>query len=125
MNPDGETDGIRNSHVIEVFPKYTVRTLLFCILFFIIIPGIIYTLSYIPFISYSGNLSLIDRMLENQVTMFTYHSGLKATHAYSSSWYQWPVLVRPVLFYTQFHSRQQSIRRYFIIWKPCCSREEY
>lgn len=100
INPDGETDGISHSHVIEVFPKYTVRTLLFCILFFIIIPGIIYTLSYIPFISYSGNLSLIDRMLENQVTMFTYHSGLKAVHAYSSSWYQWPVLIRPVLFYT-------------------------
>lgn len=98
-SPDGETNGIKHSHVLDVFKKNTIITLLFCVVFFVIIPGIIYTLSYIPFISYSGDLSLIERMLENQQNMFSYHSGLKATHAYSSSWYQWPILSRPVLFY--------------------------
>lgn len=98
-SPDGKTNGIKHSHVLDVFKKNTIITLLFCVVFFVIIPGIIYTLSYIPFISYSGDLSLIERMLENQQNMFSYHSGLKATHAYSSSWYQWPILSRPVLFY--------------------------
>lgn len=101
LNPGGETDGISHESVIKLFPKYTICTLLFCVLFFIIIPGIIYVLSYIPFVSYYENKSLIERMLENQVSMFNYHSGLKEVHAYSSHWYQWPTMVRPILFYSK------------------------
>lgn len=100
LNPDGTTDGISHKHVIDVFPKYTIKTLLCCILFFIVIPGIIYILSYIPFVSYYPDKNLLERMFENQIDMFNYHSGLKSTHAYSSHWYQWPTMVRPILFYS-------------------------
>lgn len=100
LNPDDETNGIKHSYVIDVFPKYTIYTLLFCVLFFIIIPAIIYVLSYIPFVSYYEGKNLLERMLENQVDMFNYHSGLKETHPYSSHWYQWPTMVRPILFYS-------------------------
>lgn len=99
-HPDDSTDGIKHQHVIQVFPKYTLLTLLFCIVCFIIIPGIIYVLSYIPFRSYIANEPLIQRLIHNQTNMFNYHSGLKATHAYSSHWYQWPTMVRPILFYS-------------------------
>ena len=32
--------------------------------------------------------------------MFRYHSGLDATHPFSSPWYQWPILKRPVWYYS-------------------------
>lgn len=100
-HPGGETDGIEHDFVIKHFTPYCVKTLLWCVLFFVIVPGIIYVLSYIPFVSYSGETNLIKKMLENQEYMFTYHTGLEATHAYSSHWYQWPTMVRPLLFYSQ------------------------
>ena len=41
-------------------------------------------------------------MLTNQTSMFNYHSGLEATHPYSSSWYQWPTMVRPIWYYSGY-----------------------
>ena len=32
--------------------------------------------------------------------MLSYHSGLEATHPYSSSWYQWPTMIRPIFYYS-------------------------
>lgn len=96
----GETDGIKHEFVVNNFRKYTIITLLCCVVFFIIIPAIIYTLSYIPFVNYGEHKNLIARMLENQTSMFNYHTTLVATHQYSSHWYQWPTLVRPIFFYS-------------------------
>lgn len=97
--PEGETDGISHAHVLQCFRKNTLITLTFCIGFFILIPIGIYVLSYIPFISPNGTTGLIAKVLENQEYMFSYHSGLVATHPYSSSWYEWPMIVKPVLYY--------------------------
>ena len=41
-------------------------------------------------------------MLANQTSMFNYHSGLEATHPYSSSWYEWPTMVRPIWYYSGY-----------------------
>ena len=32
--------------------------------------------------------------------MFSYHSGLEDTHPFSSKWYTWPVMLKPVWYYT-------------------------
>lgn len=98
--PDGMTDGILHSDVIDLFRKNTLATLGFCILFFIAVPVVIYVLSYIPFVSPNGTTGLIAKLLENQEYMFSYHSNLNATHPYSSSWYEWPMMVKPVLYYS-------------------------
>lgn len=92
-------DGISNKNIVKRFIPYTKKTILFCVAFFVIIPFAIYALSYIPFRDYSST-GLIDRMLHNQTYMFNYHSGLEATHPYSSSWYQWPIMLRPVWYYS-------------------------
>ena len=47
-------------------------------------------------------------MLHNQKSMFDYHSNLVATHPYSSWWYQWPTMVRPVFYYC--HTLASGIR---------------
>jgi len=97
--PKGRTGNIAHNHIIKVFKENTIRTIGFCMIFFVVIPFFIYLLSYIPFVD-SNNPGLFARMLNNQKTMFNYHSNLDATHPYSSTWIQWPLMVRPIFYYS-------------------------
>lgn len=85
------------------FSKKCAKTILFCIVFFVIIPGIIYLLSYIPFRDYTND-GLLGRMLRNQRSMLSYHSNLNATHPYSSAWHEWPTMIRPTWYYSSIVS---------------------
>ena len=38
-------------------------------------------------------------MVALQTEMFNYHDHLVATHPYASSWWQWPILERPISYY--------------------------
>ena len=98
-DPQGETSGIPHSRVLECFLPCARNTVLFCICFFVLIPAAIYLLSYLPFRDYDDN-GLLVRMLQNQATMFNYHSSLDATHPYSSPWYQWPIITRPIWYFS-------------------------
>ena len=75
------------------------KTIGFCMIFFVAIPFVIYLLSYIPFVDH-WHPGLFERMWHNQQTMFNYHSDLEATHPYSSMWYEWPTMVRPIWYYS-------------------------
>jgi len=75
-----------------------VRTLLFCIVFFILIPVGIYLLSYIPYYLCEKHYGLQD-VWNFQKYMWHYHSTLVATHPYQSSWYSWPFTLRPMWYY--------------------------
>ncbi len=97
-DPKGETAGISHAHVMEVFRENIIKTLAFCVLFFIVIPGTIYFMSYIPFNDGSTD-GVWTQMIHNQTTMFTYHAGLESDHPYSSTWYEWPTMIRPVFYY--------------------------
>ena len=84
------------------------KNVLFCIVFFVLIPGVIYYLSYYPYALAKGITSPFDRgyaqiVLENQKFMFTYHSGVTAEHPYSSRWYQWMLDIRPILYYLHYY----------------------
>lgn len=85
--------------VLTVFPDYMKKIIMWCILFFIVLPAFIYTLSYLPFEDESGR-GMIAQMIANQQSMFSYHSGIEATHPFSSWWYQWPVMYRPIWYYS-------------------------
>lgn len=84
----------------KAFAKKTVITLGFCILAFIVVPGVIYLCSYVPFVNADGD-GLVKRMFLNQTSMFSYHSGLEDTHAYASKWYTWPVIYKPMWYYAK------------------------
>lgn len=43
----------------------------------------------------------IGKMLNNQEAMFSYHSGLDATHPFQSAWNEWPLMIRPMYYYCQ------------------------
>ncbi|SDG10437.1 phospholipid carrier-dependent glycosyltransferase [Marvinbryantia formatexigens] len=99
-SPEGSSGGISHAYIIKSFRMDTVKTLIFCILFFVAVPFLIYLLSYLPF-SNGTDTGLLARMLANQKHMFRYHTGLKADHAYASAWYEWPLMIRPVFYYSR------------------------
>ncbi|MBE7058584.1 MAG: phospholipid carrier-dependent glycosyltransferase [Ruminococcaceae bacterium] len=70
-----------------------------CVIFFIVIPLVIYTLSYIPYMA-STDKSLIQIVIDNQEYMYEYHSDLTAEHSYGSAWYTWPINLRPIYYYS-------------------------
>jgi len=79
------------------------RNSLFCILFFVLIPALIYYLSYLPY-GRAEHATLFSQdytrlVLDNQSFMFSYHSGVVAEHPYASRWYQWMLDIRPILYY--------------------------
>lgn len=84
---------------VAPFRKYTVYTLLSCVVFFIVIPAGIYLLSYLPYLNAPGMQGFAS-IMENQFSMFSYHSSLTETHPFSSAWYEWPVIARPIWYYS-------------------------
>ncbi len=105
--PTGQTAGILHKKIIESFAPCTKKTILFCLVFFVALPALIYLLSYLPFRDYSDR-GLFDRMLHNQETMFSYHSGLESTHDYSSPWHEWPTIKRPIWYYSRILPPKES-----------------
>jgi dolichyl-phosphate-mannose--protein O-mannosyl transferase len=81
-----------------------IGTILVCIIFFLVIPAVIYIASYIPYVTPDGELTieaLLKEMWENQVFMLTYHQGASEYHPYSSRWYQWIFDIRPILYFRE------------------------
>lgn len=82
------------------FWSFTIKTCGCCLVMFVAVPGVIYTLSYLPISMVDGYPNVVKCMLDNQKYMFNYHSGLSSTHPYSSEWYQWPIDYRPLWAYS-------------------------
>ena len=79
--------------------KYFVLTCLFCVLFFIIIPAAIYTLSFIPIQNLDDNRTLVEEVIDSVKSMYEYHKGVNTPHPYSSHWYEWPLMLRPIYYH--------------------------
>ncbi len=72
-----------------------------CCLLYIAIPFGIYFCAYLPMTTLPHNRDNILWAFWNyQTTMFNYHSGLVAEHSFASSWYDWPLVVRPIWFFS-------------------------
>ena len=85
-------------YTLTHFPKkQTLRLFLFCCLFFVAIPLVIYTLCFIPVVGYTQYDNLIDKTIQGTLSMFDYHYNLEAEHYYSSPFYEWPVIWMPLL----------------------------
>lgn len=98
-NPKGETDGISHKYVIDTFKSSTIKTIIFCCIFYIAVPALIYYLSYIPYLQ-APNMDGIKSIIENQKSMFAYHSDLVAEHSFASEWYKWPIMYKPIWYYS-------------------------
>ena len=99
---DNDADKAR----VRDFWPMTIRTLLWCVLFFIVVPFTIYFASYTPYFIYESGQAAsygIGDMFKTfghyQQFMYNYHSTLNATHPYQSSWYSWPFTVKPMWYF--------------------------
>ena len=66
--------------------------------FFVLIPSLIYFLSYIPYFWQPEGFSIAG-FFSSQESMFSYHSALVDDHPFGSLWYSWPFIVKPVWYY--------------------------
>lgn len=70
--------------------------------FFVLLPPVIYSSLYLLFpnnnLNYTNNPKAI---LKQQKEMYDYHSNLDSNHYFSSSWYTWPVVYKPIWYHNQ------------------------
>ncbi len=98
-DPSGETNGVSNGLIAYNFRSDMLKTFLWCVIFFVAVPLLIYGLSYIPYLNTPGQNG-IGAIISNQKSMLAYHSHLDAEHSYSSRWYEWIIMKRPIWYYT-------------------------
>ena len=68
------------------------------VLFYVVLPLCIYVASYLPYWWRQPDFSLGD-WWRCQLSMYSYHATLKATHPFESRWYTWLLGLRPVWYY--------------------------
>lgn len=100
-HPDGSTDGISHRFIAESFKPYLIKTIIWCCVFFIAVPLVIYGISYIPYLQ-APDAHGLKTVMENQNSMYTYHAKtvLGSEHPFSSRWYEWIIMRRPIWYYS-------------------------
>lgn len=95
------SSGISHREVADNYQKNLIITLGFCVVMFIIVPALIYYMSYIPYLGTPSGHGL-GTIAENAQSMLTYHGKtvVNSTHPYSSHWYEWPVMYRPLWYFS-------------------------
>ena len=85
---------------------YLLPTVGWSCVFFLGFPVVCYLLAYIPYGTAAGVKLLsgdyLKVILDNIKYMYNYHSGLDATHPYSSPWWKWVLDIRPILYYLHY-----------------------
>ena len=84
--------------VYQSFRGNFVKTIFACVLFFAIIPCIIYYLSFIFIFDITNIGTYTKQVIDYNVNMFQFHTGSLLYHPHQSPFYEWPFLVRPMLF---------------------------
>lgn len=82
--------------VQKFFSNYVIKTCAYCMVFFIIIPLIIYLFSYVPFVMIPGPAHNFEEFVSYQRYIFNWHGGFKRPHKYASPWWSWPLMLRPL-----------------------------
>ncbi len=80
-------------------------TPVWCCLFFIVIPIALYAAANYCYYIKAGDKTLPDMLgtlWKEQVSMYSYHADLDATHMCQSVWYQWPLMQKSVWFYSGY-----------------------
>ena len=76
------------------------KLFILCVISFIVIPLAIYILSYLLFPNVDGYDGTLLGIINQTKRMLTFHSNTEMTHSYSSKWYTWPIMYRPISLYS-------------------------
>jgi len=98
--------------------KLTLKEMLITAFSFAVFPITIYLLTYTPMFLTGHNITTWWGM---QQQMWWYHTGLRATHPYTSLWWTWPLDIRPIYLYTSNEINGWVARIYamgnpFVFW---------
>ena len=80
--------------------SYLSRLFFTCVIGFVLIPLTIYVLSFILFPNVGYYNKTLTGIIDQTKFMYDYHANLQASHPFSSNWYSWPIMYKPVWFYT-------------------------
>ena len=102
--------------VVRRLRAFRPRELALVALAFFVVPALLYSLSYVPFMHIrhpewgldAASLGpFLGELWQEQKNVWGYHAHLDATHPYFSPWYTWPWLVRP----TWYHYKAEGVVR--------------
>lgn len=68
-----------------------------CVLAFVVLPVCVYFLSYIPYTWSENEKNFVEITIGNFQYMINYHKDKVFNHPYSSEWYEWIWMKRPLL----------------------------
>jgi hypothetical protein len=94
---------LRNRKNVDLSLNNVLMTPVWCCLFFIVIPIVLYVATNYCYYITDNCRTLADAMKtlwEKQISMYRYHADLDATHLCQSMWYQWPLAQKAVWFYS-------------------------
>lgn len=81
--------------------KFNIKLILLSVLAFVVVPLLIYIISYIPIIQNpNSGITDVKSFIQYQKNMYDYHSKLEATHPFTSKWYTWPIMQKPMWYYS-------------------------
>lgn len=85
---------------VKNFWHDAIVTCLWCCVFFIAVPLVVYYFSYYWQLKPDGAFN-VKAVVELQKTMLGYHGGLADDdHFFRSPWYEWPLIVKPMWYYS-------------------------
>ena len=113
----------------RTYPARLLITLGCCLVFFIAVPLGVYYASYIPYFLPSGGITVqkvIQAAVGDYLTtgvfggMFGYHStpGLGMNHPFYSPWYEWPVIGKPMWYYSASYHAEGSTQTIMALGNP-------
>ncbi len=87
-----------------LYKKYTVhknknrviKTIAFCFFAFVFSPIIIYAILFSPVLVKDSISAFVSDIIRWQENMFSYHSQLVSEHFFSSKWYTWIFMIKPI-----------------------------
>jgi predicted membrane-bound dolichyl-phosphate-mannose-protein mannosyltransferase len=100
------------------FKPFLLTPLIVMFISFIIFGFIIYVLSYTPTMGVPGEGSGLEMVFRYQENMLRYHETLTATHPFSSPWWSWIFMIKPVWVYTLNNPVENTVSNIVAIGNP-------
>lgn len=91
--------GTSGTSEFRYYKKDLARTVMWCVLFFGVVPIAIYCLQYFPYARSTG-VSWPVSIIQSQNEIFSHHAYMVGTNDYQSGWWSWPFNTQPIEFVT-------------------------
>lgn len=113
----------RMKTIADKVPVYIGLTILLSFtLFFVIIPAIIYFLSFVPIwvvpeVS-RNSPNIFHFVLKSVAGMYDYHRNVTYTHGFYSPWWEWPLMIKPIWYHVPEELPPGQMQRLFAFGNP-------